>query len=277
MAQAGRAGRFSASTGLDRGSRPAGFTGRNGPGRPWAARPYQQGRVAPNRRGRNGLGLAPPGEDADLVKPAPVPAPSKGAMEPVPREDPVREQGPSPESAVRELVARAQGGDEAAFRTLVILHQDRAYGLALRITRSPADAEEVAQDAFVRAWSALPRFRGESRFGTWLHRIVARRALDRVEELKRRGGRELRVADEAALPEPAEAGRDPGDTLRDRAVERLVAALPAAQRTAVTLYYYEDRSVEQVAVILGMPENTVKTHLSRARAALRAALEGERR
>jgi RNA polymerase sigma-70 factor (ECF subfamily) len=209
------------------------------------------------------------------VKPGADPAPSKGWMEPVPRESQAREGGPSPESAVRDLVARAQGGDESAFRALVVLHQDRAYGLALRIVRSPADAEEVAQDAFVRAWSALPRFRGESRFGTWLHRIVARRALDRVAELKRRGGRELHVADEAALPEPAEAGHDPGETLRKRAVERRVAALPPTQRTVVTLYYYEDKSVEQVATILGMPENTVKTHLSRARAALREALEGE--
>jgi RNA polymerase sigma-70 factor, ECF subfamily len=207
------------------------------------------------------------------VKPGPAPSPSNPAMEPEPREDPLREQRPSADSAVRDLVARAQGGDETAFRALVVLHQDRAYGLALRITRSPADAEEVAQDAFVRAWSALPRFRGESSFGTWLHRIVARRALDRTEELKRRGGRELHVVDEAGLPEPAAGGRDAGDTLRDRAVRRLVAALPGAQRMAVTLYYYEDRSVEQVAAILGMPENTVKTHLSRARTALRDKLQ----
>jgi len=62
---------------------------------------------------------------------------------------------------------------------------------------------------------------------------------------------------------------------RARRLERMVSALPAAQRAAVTLYYYEDRSVEQVAGILGMPENTVKTHLSRARAALRAAWERE--
>src|SRR5690242_4283972 len=76
----------------------------------------------------------------------------------------------------RRLIARAQSGDTAAFRTLVERHQARAHALALRILRSPSDAEEVAQDAFVRVWTALPGFRGESSFGTWLYRIVARRA-----------------------------------------------------------------------------------------------------
>ncbi len=207
------------------------------------------------------------------MKPVSPPIPSKQAMEPVPGEVRPTGRAASSEAPVRDLVERARGGDTEAFRALVVLHQDRAYGLALRMTRSPADAEEVAQDAFVRAWSALARFRGESSFGTWLHRIVARRALDRVEELRRRGAREVTIAEDAVHPEPAAHGPEPADTLRSRAVERLVAALPAAQRAAITLYYYEDRSVEQAAAILGMPENTVKTHLARARAALREAIE----
>jgi RNA polymerase sigma-70 factor (ECF subfamily) len=167
---------------------------------------------------------------------------------------------------------------------LVVLHQDQAYGLALRITRSPADAEEVAQDAFLRAWLALARFRGESSFGTWLYRIVARRAFDRLEWIRSRRGREVGGEEAAALAERVAAGapgaagsgaQDHETVLRARRLERMVSALPAAQRAAVTLYYYEDRSVEQVAEILGMPENTVKTHLSRARAALRSAWQRE--
>src|SRR5258705_13888094 len=71
----------------------------------------------------------------------------------------------------RALVARAQAGDEGAFRALGEQHRDRAYGLALRIGRSPAGAEEVAQDAFGRAWPAPPRFGGEARFSTWPPRI----------------------------------------------------------------------------------------------------------
>ncbi len=182
---------------------------------------------------------------------------------------------------IRALVESARGGDQQAFRELVVLHQDRAYGLALRITRSPADAEEVAQDAFVRAWLALPRFRGESSFATWLHRIVARRAMDRWNALSSRRGREVGV-DEAALLPAADSPAAPAghgsieEAARARHLERLVLELPAAQRAAVTLYYYEGRSVEQAAAILDMPVNTVKTHLARARAALRQALTRER-
>lgn len=205
---------------------------------------------------------------------------SKGVTSPAWREAPALVGRGEAEARVRALVERARGGDQNAFRELVVLHQDRAYGLALRITRSPADAEEVAQDAFVRAWLALPRFRGESSFATWVHRIVARRALDRLRELKARRGHEMGVEEAALLPAPdvrppgVQAGAGPGgfeEMVRARRLERLVFELPAAQRAAVTLYYYEGKSVEQVAAMLGMPGNTVKTHLARARAALRKA------
>jgi RNA polymerase sigma-70 factor, ECF subfamily len=195
---------------------------------------------------------------------------SKGVMDPEPRD--------AREARIRSLLERSRGGDQAAFRELVVLHQDQAYGLALRITRSPADAEEVAQDAFLRAWLALARFRGESSFGTWLYRIVARRALDRVERIQSRRGREVGGEEAVSLAEmtAAPVGAEEHEAAaRARRLERMVSALPAAQRAAVTLYYYEDRSVEQVAEILGMPENTVKTHLSRARAALRVAWQRE--
>jgi RNA polymerase sigma-70 factor (ECF subfamily) len=165
----------------------------------------------------------------------------------------------------RRLITRAQSGDTAAFRELVERHQARAYTLALRILRSPSDAEEVAQDAFVRVWSALAGFRGESTFGTWLYRIVARRAFDRAAVLRNRRAREQ---PEAVLPEPSAPERE-HDHLETARLQRLIASLTPAQRAVVTLYYYEGRSVEQVAQILNLPENTVKTHLSRGRAALR--------
>jgi RNA polymerase sigma-70 factor, ECF subfamily len=165
------------------------------------------------------------------------------------------------------LVARARGGDVEAFRALVERHAGRVQALALRIVRSASDAEEVAQDAFVRAWLALPRFRGESSFATWLHRITVRRALDRAESLKLRHAREQGLDAAETLAAAADDAPDP----RRRRLERMIAALPPAQRAAVTLYYLEDRAVEQVAMMLGVPEGTVKTHLSRARAALRKA------
>jgi len=175
----------------------------------------------------------------------------------------------------RELVRRAQGGDEAAFRRLVERHGDRAYALALRILRSTSDAEEVAQDALVRAWRSLPRFRGDSAFSSWLYRIVARQAFDRAAVLKTRRSREVGAEGIEQLPAaPPGPCPDPESRERSARLERLVAGLSEVPRTVVTLYYYQDRSVAEVARILRMPESTVKTHLSRARAALRVGWTG---
>jgi RNA polymerase sigma-70 factor (ECF subfamily) len=178
--------------------------------------------------------------------------------------------GPETPTSEAALLARARTGDEEAFRTLVDLHRDRAFSLALRVVRSRSDAEEVAQDAFVRAWRGLARYRGEARFSTWLHRIVVRRALDRAATLKRRAGRE--TIEEAAESVSAADHRDDAERAAlGRRLASLMDRLTPAQRAAVALFYYEDRSVDEVARALAMPENTVKTHLSRARAALRAA------
>lgn len=192
---------------------------------------------------------------------APPPDVAAGAIRAAPASD-----------ADAALVARAQAGDAAAFRALVERHRDRAYAVALRITRSPAEAAEAAQEALVRAWVALPSFRGEAAFGTWLHRVVARRALDRAEALSRRRGREVGV--EAALEEAGDAPA-PRDHLLAGRLEALLGRLSPAQRAVVTLFYLEERRVEDVAAALGMPGNTVKTHLHRARAALRQAWNEE--
>lgn len=197
---------------------------------------------------------------------APATEPRAGRTDRTPEEAAV-----DPGSDERELVRRAQAGDQAAFRRLVERHGDRVYALAYRIVRSASDAQEVAQDALVRAWRALPRFRGDAAFGSWLHRIVVRQALDRSAVLK---GRRAREADLETVDDQSWASsQGPDAEARERAsrLERLVGSLSEVQRTVVTLYYYHDRSVEDVARTLRMPENTVKTHLSRARAALRAA------
>ncbi len=167
----------------------------------------------------------------------------------------------------RRLVALAQTGDERAFAELVERHAPRVYALARRIVRSPADAEEVAQDAFVRAWRAIGSYRGDAAFGTWLHRITARRALDRAAVLSTRRARE---APEEAAGEPSASAWSAPAPAED-ALAPLLAELPPIQRAALTLFYYEDQSVKQVALDLDLPEGTVKTHLHRGRQALRAA------
>jgi RNA polymerase sigma-70 factor, ECF subfamily len=177
------------------------------------------------------------------------------------------------DDAERALIGRAQARETNAFRELVDRHRDRAYGLALRIVRSPPDAEEVVQDAFVRAWLALPQYRGEARFGTWLHRIVARRAIDRARVLRTRRQRESALED---APEPSAAPPPNAEPGREVTMARALETLTEIQRAVVTMFYYEDRSVQQVAIALGLPDGTVKTHLSRARAALRKTLASAR-
>jgi len=187
------------------------------------------------------------------------------------------EAAPEPPPAVledpdRALVERARHGDAGAFRELVNRHQNRVYGLAWRIAGARDEAEEIAQDAFIRAWQALPSFRGEARFSTWLHRITTRVALDRREAARRRHRREVGVDEEvlAGFAVGSDAG-DGEDRITGRARAELLAGLSEAQRTAVTLHYLEDRPVIEVAQAMNVPENTVKTHLSRARAAMREA------
>jgi RNA polymerase sigma-70 factor (ECF subfamily) len=168
-----------------------------------------------------------------------------------------------------DWIRRARGGDPEGFRQLVDRYRDLTYEVALRIVRSPEEAEEVTQDAFVRAWRAIGGFREESRFSTWLYRIVSRRALDAAATARRRRERIGDPVEVETLPDPA-AGRAPNvtDSLR---LERILEDLAPVRRAVVTLFYLRERSVDEVAEILEMPAGTVKTHLYRARADLRRA------
>ena len=180
---------------------------------------------------------------------------------------------PAQPRAEADLVERARRRDHDAFRVRVDRHRDHAFGLALQITRSREEAEDAAQEAFVRAWVALPAFRGEASFGTWLHRIVARRALDRAlaRRVRATREREIEAAEEVSVPITG-AERD---LVLARRLGRLMQCLTPRQRAVVALFYQEDRPVQEIAAVLAMPENTVKTHLRRARAALREAWRRE--
>jgi RNA polymerase sigma-70 factor (ECF subfamily) len=172
------------------------------------------------------------------------------------------------------LVAAATSGDERAFRALVDRYRDRIFGLALRMAGNREAAEEIAQDAFVRAWQALPGFRGESRFSTWLYRIAFRRALDERVVTARRRGRETAMEPAALEHADSRVARAPDWRARLR-LERAIGELPEAQRACITLFYAGDQSIEEIARVLDAPTGTVKTHLHRARGALRERLEGD--
>ncbi len=175
----------------------------------------------------------------------------------------------------RALVDAARGGSEAAFRVLVDRYRDRIFGLALRISGSREPAQEIAQDTFVRAWQALPHFRGDSRFSTWIYRIAYRRALDERALLARRREREPALEESDVAAAVASESRSPDWATRLR-LERCIRALPEALRACVTLFYAADQSVEEIAGVLGVPAGTVKTHLHRARGELRARMQEAR-
>lgn len=165
---------------------------------------------------------------------------------------------PSPDAEVCRLLA--EGRHDRAFERLLAVYRGRVYRLALSFVREPADAEDLAQEAFVRLWRALPLYDGRASFSTWLY-VIARNAC--LNEIRRRGSRPTApLGDEA---EPCAPAAPAGAIERRLECETLVDALPEPQRRVVRLFYLEERSYEQVASMLDMPINTVRSHLHRAR------------
>lgn len=163
-----------------------------------------------------------------------------------------------------QLLRRAAGGDERAFRALVEPELARLYTLAARVLGSGDEAQDAVQDALLRAWRALPRFRGEASFGTWLYRIVLNAARDRAARPRTVA---LDGADEPADPRSAlEASELAGD------LQRALGALDEEYRVAVVLYDVLGVPYAEAAELLGVPEGTVKSRIYRGRRALAQAL-----
>lgn len=176
--------------------------------------------------------------------------------------------------ADREAVLAVRAGDRDAFGRLVSSYQQRLYGLCLTMVRDPAAAEEVAQDAFVRAYTHLDRYDEGRPIYPWLATIATRLA----QSWLRRRGRLLER--EGAVIDADHAGGGAADPLaraiandRSRRLWERVAALPSGERTAVYLYYRQGMKVADVARTLGVTRGTVKTQLFRARQHLRDAMD----
>ena len=166
------------------------------------------------------------------------------------------------------LIKRSCSGDLDAFEHLVRAHQDRIYNLAYRITGNHEDAADAAQDAFVRAYQALPRFRGEASFSTWVYRIATNAALDLVRRRPQVPPVEL-PADQASSDDPAaEAHRREVN----RRVHAAVGRLPDEYRAVVVLRDLQGLAYDEIANVLHVPIGTVRSRLSRGREALRALL-----
>ncbi len=177
-----------------------------------------------------------------------------------------------------ELVRRCQGGDLSAFDELMVRYEKKVYSLCYRMSRDPDDAADLAQEAFIKAYRALPSFHGRSSFSTWLFRIVTNTCLD---ERRRKASRPALVS----LDRPVDTGEGEmtpevaGDTpdplaCAEKAEEQaeiraLLNLLPAEQRLVLVMRDLEGYSYEEMASVLGMKMGTVKSRLNRARAGLR--------
>ncbi|MEQ9465499.1 MAG: RNA polymerase sigma factor RpoE [Haliea sp.] len=175
----------------------------------------------------------------------------------------------------QQLVARVQKGDSRAFDMLVLKYQHKILGLISRYVHDSDEVQDVAQEAFIKAYRALPRFRGESAFYTWLYRIAINTAKNHLVARSRRPpGSDVEVSDaeyfegggalrEIETPETALFGAE-----LKQVVEQAIRELPDDLRTAVTLREFDGLSYEDIAEIMDCPVGTVRSRIFRAREAI---------
>ncbi len=179
-----------------------------------------------------------------------------------------------------ELVRRVQHGDKRAFEVLVAKYQRRISRLLSRMIRDPADIEDVAQEAFIKAYRALPNFRGESAFYTWLYRIAINTAKNHFAAQGRRAGAQMSSdVEDAEHFDDADQLRDvatPDALLQSKqigeAVNRCIEQLPPDLRTAIVLRELEGLSYDEIAAAMDCPVGTVRSRIFRAREAIAAEL-----
>lgn len=184
---------------------------------------------------------------------------------------------PTPEAdrlLERDLIARAKAGEPDALRALVRAHKERLFAFIWRMTRNEHDAEDVCQDAFLKAFASLSSFSTEYRFSTWLFTIGYRVCLNRMRR------RPILSGELDADRLPAECPESQADALASHEAKLLrnrvwesVDRLSEPQRAAIILFYRHEMSCQEIARVLELPVATVKSHLHRARARLRELLE----
>ena len=164
-------------------------------------------------------------------------------------------------------IMQAQRSDSRAFEALYRLHIDKVYGLCLRMTGNVAEAEDCAQEAFIQAWNKLGKFRGDSAFSTWLHRIAVNSVLGRMRKSKREQERILAVAENTLVPVSM------GDSGELRDLSEAVDRLPEGARHVFVLNAVYGYSHDEAAKMLGIATGTSKAQLHRARRLLAQQLK----
>lgn len=181
------------------------------------------------------------------------------------------------------IIARAKRGDLSSFHELIDRHQTAIFNVVLRTVKDPGIAEDVTQDAFLRAWRSVGQFRGGNVRG-WIMRIAVNRAYDTLRSKKRRPSESLDALDYEPIPawtSSTQAAEDPQSfsarTELANVLERLLAHLPDDQRTALLLIDLQGFSYDEAAGIMGVAPGTIKSRVSRARSRMRDELRADAR
>lgn len=181
-------------------------------------------------------------------------------------------------SGEMQLVGRALAREVGAFRTIIKMHNQRLYRVARSVVRNDSEAEDIVQEAYVRAFAQLGDFRGESSLATWLSRIVINEALGRLRKRRRTVAMPQSLQAEI-IKFPLNPSDDPERTMAQRQilelVERATDRLPDVYRTVFVARVIEGLSIDETAALLDVRPETVKTRLHRARALVRKALDDQ--
>jgi RNA polymerase sigma-70 factor (ECF subfamily) len=174
-----------------------------------------------------------------------------------------------------QLVARVQSGDQQAFTVLVGRYRDRVFRLAVSIMGREfvPEAEDVAQEAFLKAHNAIQSFRGEAEFGSWIYRITFNQAMNLKARVRFRTPHEDVSALNQAVAQSPGPDKQAETAQRARALAECMEALPEVYQSALRLYYWLGAGVAEIADLLDIPENTVKSYLHRARQLLNGMLK----
>ena len=177
---------------------------------------------------------------------------------------------PADEAPDCDILALLQSGAVGpAFQLTLGRYQDKVYRLCCALLRDPSAAEDAAQESLVRIWKAIGGYDGRASLSTWIYTITRNRCLTAIERRRELASlSDDAVAAEAELQAHTMGAADDEPLEGGELLRELVDLLPERYRRTLTLFYYEERSVSEVAGMLGMPEGTVKTNLSRGRAAL---------
>jgi RNA polymerase sigma-70 factor (ECF subfamily) len=179
------------------------------------------------------------------------------------------------------FLRRLRDRDERAFKELIDGHRDRVYNITFRMLGNRSEAEDVAQEVFITVFKSIETFRGDSKFSTWLYRITVNTCKNRIKYLARRHDRDRDELDETSTgtngqiggPMPAAPDRALESSQMEQLIQDAIQALDDDHRAVVVLRDVEDLSIEEICVITGLPDGTVKSRLHRARLVLRKKLQ----